>query len=45
MGVTKRELEQAFVDYGPKYSGRKEDYFALLYLVKEFNCQVEDVAY
>ena len=45
MRITKRELDKAFEDYGTKYYGRKEDYFALLYLAKEFECQVEDIAH
>jgi len=36
MEITRRELEQAFTKYGSKYGGRVEDYFALLYLAKEF---------
>ena len=36
MEITKKELEKAFADYGSKYGGCLEDYFALLYLAKEF---------
>jgi uncharacterized protein YihD (DUF1040 family) len=48
MAITKREqqtLDQIFADYGEKYHGIKEDYFALLYLTKRFKCKVEDVAH
>jgi hypothetical protein len=41
MGVTKRQLEQAWVDMGEKYAGLKEDYFALLYLAEKFEKPVE----
>lgn len=45
MGITQREMDQAFVDYKSKYEGCKEDYFAALYLAKEFDKKVEDVAH
>jgi len=48
MTIKKRdqqELDQIFSDYGEMYEGRKEDYFALLYLTKKFKCTVEDVAH
>jgi AIPR protein len=45
MGITKRELEQAFTDFEPKYGGRKEDYFAALWLAKEFKGTVDDFAH
>jgi len=40
----KRELEQTYSDYSDKYTGRKEDYFACLYLKKKFKTTVEDIA-
>lgn len=36
MRVTKRALAQAFEDWGSKYGGRKEDFFAPLYMALEF---------
>jgi hypothetical protein len=45
MGVTKQALDQAFVEYGKKYGGLKEDYFALLYIAEEFGKPVDDVAH
>ena len=45
MAVTKHALDQAFVDYGSKYGGLKEDYFGALYLASEFDLCVEDVAH
>jgi len=42
LDITRRELEQAFDKYGEKFGGRLEDYFALLYLAKEFNRSPED---
>lgn len=44
MGVTKRQVEQAWVDLGPKYGGVKEDYFGLLYLAEEFKKPPEALA-
>lgn len=43
MSITQQELDQAFSDYEKKYGGRKEDYFALLYLSKEYNCPIEEL--
>jgi hypothetical protein len=40
MEITRKELEQAFIDYGPKFGGKKEDYFALVYLIKKFNLSI-----
>jgi|LQYC01.1.fsa_nt_gi hypothetical protein len=48
MPITKKdlqELDQCYADYSDKYQGRKEDYFALVYLTKKFKCRVEDVAH
>ena len=48
MAITKRdqqELDQFYTDYGEKYQGRREDYFALVYLTKKFNCSVEKIAH
>lgn len=45
MGITKRELDQAFTDYEPKFGGRKEDYFAALWLSKEFEKPIDDIAH
>ncbi len=45
MPVTKREIEQAYMEYKDKYGGIKEDYFALLYLSKEFKCKPDDIAH
>lgn len=43
MEITKKDLEKAYKEYSGKYGGRLEDYFALLYLSREFNQSVEDV--
>ncbi len=48
MAITKRdqqELDQFYSDYSDKYQGRKEDYFALVYLSKKFKCRVDDIAH
>jgi hypothetical protein len=39
--ITKKELERAFSDYGAEFGGQLEDYFALLYLKKEFTAPPE----
>lgn len=44
MSITKRKLEQAFVDLGEKFGGLKEDYFALLYLAEKFEKKPETFA-
>jgi hypothetical protein len=31
MGITNRDLEQAYAQHKAQYGGSKEDYFALLY--------------
>jgi hypothetical protein len=43
MDITKKELEEAFEKYGSKFEGCLEDYFALLYLSKEFDRLPEDI--
>ncbi len=43
MIVTKQDLDNVFEEYRGKYEGRKEDYFALLYLAKEFKRPAEDL--
>jgi len=37
-----QELDQLHAEYGPRYKGVKEDYFAILYLTKKFKMSVED---
>ncbi|MRG95720.1 AIPR family protein [Polyangium spumosum] len=44
MGITKRELDQAYAQYKSRYGGSREDYFALLYLTREFEKTSEQVA-
>ena len=39
----KQELDQIYSDYKAKFNGRKEDYFALLYLCRKFKCTAEQV--
>ena len=39
-----KELEETYSGLSSKYSGRKEDYFALLYLAKKFNITLEEAA-
>lgn len=36
-GISSKELNNAFSKYSPEYKGRKEDYFAFLYLMQEFS--------
>jgi len=44
MRITKIEIDDIYKRLQPKYGGVKEDYFALLYLVKEFGLDAEEVA-
>lgn len=44
MAITKRDLELAHVQYKAQYGGRKEDYFGLLYLMREFERTADQVA-
>lgn len=39
-----QEINEAYTGLSTKYSGRKEDYFALLYLMKKFNLTLEEAA-
>ena len=44
MGITNRDLEQAYAQHKVQYGGSKEDYFALLYLTREFDKSPDQVA-
>src|ERR1017187_8523165 len=47
MAITKKdqqELDQLHAECCSKYKGMKEDYFALLYLMRKFNLKVEEAA-
>jgi AIPR protein len=44
MGITNRDLDQAYAQHKVQYGGRKEDYFALLYLSREFDRSPDQVA-
>lgn len=44
MGITQQHLDQAYSDYGSRYGGGVNDYFALLYLKQEFGLTTEDAA-
>jgi hypothetical protein len=43
MGITNRDLEQAYEQHKAQYGGSKEDYFALIYLTREFDKSPEQV--
>jgi len=48
MAITRRdqqELDQIYTEYSEKFEGRREDYFALIYLTKKFKCRPEDIAH
>ncbi len=48
MPITRKdqqEIDQCYADHSDTYHGRKEDYFALVYLTKKFKCRIEDVAH
>ncbi len=40
----KKELNKIYNDYSSKYEGKKEDYFALIYLSKKFNKSIDDIS-
>ncbi len=42
--IRNQEINEAYSGFSRKYSGRKEDYFALLYLMKKFNLTLEEAA-
>ena len=39
----KQELDQLYSDYGQKFGGCKQDYFALIYLRRKFKCALAPV--
>lgn len=45
MGITKKDLDQAFAHHKDTLGGSKEQYFALLYLMREFGKTVEHLAH
>lgn len=47
MPITRKdqqELDQLYADLGPKFGGRKEDYFALMHIAKKFKCAPQEVS-
>jgi len=42
--ITQREIDETYKTYKKYYEGRREDYFALLYLSKKFNLSLEEAA-
>ena len=42
MRVTPKDVDQAFATFGPKYHGCKEDYFAAVFLSREFKLPLEE---
>ena len=44
MGITNRDLDQAYAQHKFQYGGSKENYFALLYLSREFDKSPDQVA-
>ena len=44
MDITKRDLDQAYAQHKAQYGGSREDYFALLYLTRQFEKTPEQVA-
>ena len=41
---TQRQLDQCFSDQGAQFRGRKEDYFAVLYLAQRFSIKGKEAA-
>lgn len=44
MRISQKEIEQAYVDHSGTYGGTKEDYFAMLYLMRKFKLSPEEAA-
>lgn len=44
MKITQKDIDQAFLDYSDVYAGVKEDYFALLYLMRKFKLSRDEAA-
>ena len=42
MKITQKDLDQAYVDYSETHHGSKEDYFALVYLIRKFKLSAEE---
>ena len=45
MGISKIDLDQDFAQHKAQYGGSKEDYFALLYMTREFDKLPDQVAH
>ncbi len=48
MAIKRRDqewLDQVYTEHGEKYGGRREDYFALLYLTRRFKCEPDEIAH
>lgn len=45
MGISKRDLDQAFAQHKAKFGGGKDHYFALLHLTREFEKTPEQIAH
>jgi hypothetical protein len=44
MGITNRDVEQTYAQFKTQYGGSRDDYFALLYLTREFDKSPDHVA-
>ena len=42
--ISEQNIKETFQKYNSQFNGKKEDYFSLLYLSKEFNKPIEDIA-
>ena len=43
--IDKQRLDSPYTQYHGRYEGRKEDYFALLYMTRKSNVDIEEVAH
>ena len=43
--IDKQRLDSLYAEYHGRYEGRKEDYFALLYMTRKFKVDEEEVAH
>lgn len=43
--IDQQRLDSLYAEHGGRYGGRREDYFALLYLTRKFKVDVEEIAH
>jgi hypothetical protein len=43
--IDQQRLDSIFAEHHGRYGGRKEDYFALLYLTRKFKIDIDEIAH